>query len=79
MGKFSANPPKPFVRPCGLMKLVESVDDDDRKAIESYLANLKLSDGRLSRWFATLGEDISETNLNMHRRGKCCGGAGKVR
>lgn len=79
MGKFSTNPPKPFMRPCNLTQLLDRVDEEDRRAIESYLANLKLSDDRLSTWFASLGEYISSTNINSHRRGKCCGGTGKVR
>lgn len=72
MGILDGLEPVPLLRPCKVRRILESLDKEDRKVLETAIADRnKWTSYALSRALSVRNIDIKADTLSIHRRGDC--------
>jgi hypothetical protein len=62
---------------CGMAVVYSKLDDDDRAALDSYLADREgVTTAAISRALTSEGHRVGKNTVERHRRGECSCGKG---
>ena len=86
MGHVAESLSAPDQKVCKLARLIDELDEEDRKAVGEFIAQARqsppmqgahnhFSPGRLRRAIVAAGHPVGQDTVERHLRGTCCCGS----